>query len=110
MVGLLESLGLDGKVARVLTFLAQVDEGKSAEIERGCTLRQPEVSVATRDLRALGWITSEERRHGGKGRPVNYYRLSLPFENIIGAIESRKREEISGELAKIERLRGLVVR
>ncbi|MGH2670545.1 MAG: ArsR family transcriptional regulator [bacterium] len=108
VVNLLASLGLDHKVARVVTFLAQVDEGKSADIERGCKLRQPEVSVATKSLRELGWVSAEERKKGGKGRPVHFYRLEVPLPKIIDLIERDKHREIENELAKIQKLKGLV--
>jgi predicted transcriptional regulator len=109
VVEMLSSLGLDHKIAKVITFLAQVDEGKSTDIERGCRLRQPEVSVATKSLRELGWIQTEERKKGGKGRPVHYYRLQLPLPKIIEIIERNKREEIENELAKIEKLKSMVM-
>jgi predicted transcriptional regulator len=102
-------LGVDHKIAKVITFLATVDEGKSTDIERGCRLRQPEVSVATKNLRELGWIETEERKKGGKGRPVHYYRLQMPLPKIIEIIERNKREEIQNELAKIEKLKSLIV-
>jgi predicted transcriptional regulator len=108
VVQLLSSLGLDQKVAKVVTFLAQVDEGKSADIERGCRLRQPEVSVATKSLRELGWVFTEERKKGGKGRPVHYYKLQVPLPKIIEMIERDKRREIDNELAKIEKLKGMI--
>ncbi|MCA1812875.1 MAG: hypothetical protein LC624_02855 [Halobacteriales archaeon] len=108
VVDILSSLGVDHKIAKVITFLAQVEEGKSTDIERGCRLRQPEVSVATKSLRELGWIQTEERKKGGKGRPVHYYKLQMPLPKIVEIIERNKREEIQGELAKIEKLKGIV--
>lgn len=108
VVDLLSSLGLDHKVAKVVTYLANVDEGKSTDIERGCRLRQPEVSVATKSLRELGWVNTEERKRGGKGRPVHYYRLSTPLNKIIEMIERDKRREIENELAKIEKLKTII--
>ena len=109
VVDLLSSLGLDHKIAKVITFLAHVEEGKSTDIERGCRLRQPEVSVATKSLRELGWIQTEERKRGGKGRPVHFYKLQMPLPKIIEIIEKNKRQEIQNELAKIEKLKGMVV-
>jgi predicted transcriptional regulator len=105
VVDILASLGVDHKIAKVITFLAQVEEGKSTDIERGCRLRQPEVSVATKSLRELGWIQTEERKKGGKGRPVHYYKLQMPLPKIIDVIERDKRREIENELAKIEKLK-----
>ncbi|HVL87794.1 MAG TPA: ArsR family transcriptional regulator [Candidatus Thermoplasmatota archaeon] len=108
LVDLLAHLGLDHKIAKVITFLSQVDEGKSTDIERGCRLRQPEVSVATKLLRERGWIATEERKKGGKGRPVHYYRLAIPFPKVIDLIERDKRKQIEHELSKIQQLKQLV--
>ena len=108
VVDLLASLGLDHKVAKVVTYLANVDEGKSTDIERGCRLRQPEVSVATKSLRELGWVMTEERKRGGKGRPVHYYSLQVSLPKIIELIERDKRREIENELAKIEKLKTMI--
>jgi predicted transcriptional regulator len=108
VVDLLSSLGLDHKVARVITFLAHVEEGKSTDIERGCRLRQPEVSVATKSLRELGWVQTEERKRGGKGRPVHYYRLQVPLPKIIDLIERDRRQHMENELAKIQKLKTIL--
>lgn len=108
VVDLLSSLGLDQKVAKVITYLAHVEESKSTDIERGCRLRQPEVSVATKSLRELGWVMTEERKRGGKGRPVHYYRLQVPLAKILDLIENNKRKEIDQELAKIDKLKMLL--
>ncbi|MGQ0536779.1 MAG: ArsR family transcriptional regulator [Methanobacteriota archaeon] len=108
IVELLTNLGMDHKLAKVVSFLAQVEEGRSTDIERGCRLRQPEVSVATKLLRERGWVTTYERKKGGKGRPVHFYRLEMPLPKIVDVIEREKRAEIDSELAKIERLKSLV--
>lgn len=110
LVDLLSDLGMDHKLAKVITFLSQVDEGKSTDIERGCRLRQPEVSVATKVLRDRGWISTEERKKGGKGRPVHYYRLAMPFPKVIDVIERNKRREIDDEIAKIEQLKTIITK
>ena len=47
----LRSLGVPRNVATLITFLANVDEASSREIEMGSDLRQPEVSIAMRTLR-----------------------------------------------------------
>ena len=44
----LRSLSVPRNVATLITFLANVDEASSREIEMGSDLRQPEVSIAMR--------------------------------------------------------------
>ena len=105
---LLGGLGVDRNQARILAHLAIEGEAKSRDLERLCRLRQPQVSLATKDLRGQGWLTVEERRNGARGRPVHVYRLEMPLPRIVDALEAAKREEIQRELATIERLRRLV--
>lgn len=108
IVHLLTNLGMDHKLAKVVSFLAHAGEGKSRDIERGCRLRQPEVSVATKSLRERGWVITEERKRGGKGRPVHFYRLEVPLQKIVDNIEQEKRSQIQVEIEKIERLKRIV--
>lgn len=107
-VELLTDLGVDHKVAKVLAHLHQVPDARSKDLERACGLRQPEVSLATQCLRDEGWVRADERKQGGKGRPVHHYVLETPLPEILRVIEERKRREMESELSKIERLKKLV--
>jgi predicted transcriptional regulator len=62
-------LGLKRNVAKVLTYLKNVKEVTSRDLEMGSDLRQPEVSIAMRELEELGWIAEREEKKPGKGRP-----------------------------------------
>ncbi|HLE96957.1 MAG TPA: MarR family transcriptional regulator [Candidatus Thermoplasmatota archaeon] len=108
LADLLTVLGVDRAQARILAHLATEGEGKSADLERSCRLRQPQVSLATKDLRTAGWVTVEERKSGGRGRPVHVYRLERPLTALVDALEDEKRREITGELDTIQRLRRIV--
>lgn len=105
---LLAGLGVDPRQARILAFLAAEGEGRSSDLEKRCRLRQPQVSLATKDLREVGWVQVEERRNGTRGRPVHVYRLHRPLSAILDDLERERREAIGQELARIERLRRLV--
>lgn len=105
---LLSELGLEEKPARVVAFLAGVGQGRSADLETACSLRQPEVSQATKVLRERGWVVARREKRPGKGRPVNNYRLRISLDDLVNEIEGTRREEINRELARIERLRSLV--
>ncbi len=69
IVDALISLGMSRPVARVLAYLQQVNEVTSIELETGTNLRQPEVSIATKQLKELDWINEREEKKPGKGRP-----------------------------------------
>jgi len=105
---LLGQLGLDARQAQVIAFLAEHGEGRSAEIERTCGLRQPQVSQATTTLEERGWIHTRTEKTPGKGRPVNVYGLDLRLGEIVEEVTARRREAINRDLARIERARNLV--
>jgi predicted transcriptional regulator len=73
---MLMKVGLKRNVAKVLTYLATVDEATSREIEMGSDLRQPEVSIAMREIRKLDWVSERDEKNPGKGRPYRIYKLN----------------------------------
>lgn len=62
----LRSIGVDRKVASVLAYFRNEEKATSRSIEMASGLRQPEVSIAIRQLRNKGWITTLPT--AGKGR------------------------------------------
>ncbi len=104
---ILMEIGLRRNVAKVLTYLAGVVEATSREIEMGSDLRQPEVSIAMRELRELGWISEKDEKNPGKGRPYRIYRLEKSLDEIIGYLEAQKLRDIEETMRRIERLKEL---
>jgi len=47
-------LGMPRNLVKTLIYISQVEECRSAEIEHGANLRQPEVSVAMQQLQKRG--------------------------------------------------------
>lgn len=107
MVELLVQLGLARNPAQVLVFLAQVDEALSQQIEQGAGMRQPEVSVAVRELRRRGWVAKRDVPTEGKGRPMHCYRLEVPFGRVVDRLEEQVRAQAREALERVERLRGM---
>ncbi len=105
-VNLLIGIGTKRNVAKVLVFLANIPEVTSREIERGTDLRQPEVSLAMKDLMEKGWIRNRESKAETKGRPVKIYELAQPISAILESIEKKKEMEVSSQFAHIQKLRG----
>jgi len=106
---LLQSLGIQRNVAKVITYLAAAGEGTSIDIERGSGLRQPEVSIAMRTLRSQNWIREwEVKSTEGKGRPCKAYALSTPIDEIINSIEEERLKKAAEEMESIRKLRDLV--
>jgi predicted transcriptional regulator len=106
-VEVLRDLGIPRNVASMITYLANVEEASSREIEIGSNLRQPEVSIAMRTLRNNDWVEEREIKKDGKGRPMKVYRLVISMEEIISHFEDEKRRESTKVMENIDRLKDL---
>ena len=104
----LRSLGVPRNVATLITFLANVEEASSREIEMGSDLRQPEVSIAMRTLRDNNWIEEKEIKREGKGRPMKVYSLRASIDEIIKHFEEEKIHESAQAMESIQRLKQLI--
>jgi predicted transcriptional regulator len=104
----LRSLSVPRNVATLITFLANVDEASSREIEMGSDLRQPEVSIAMRTLRDNNWIEEKEIKREGKGRPMKVYSLKAGINEIIRHFEEEKLHESAQAMESIQRLKQLI--
>ena len=106
-VEVLRELGIPRNVASMITYLANVEEATSREIEIGSNLRQPEVSIAMRTLRNNSWVEEREIKKDGKGRPMKVYRLTISLGEIIRHFEEEKRKESAKTMESIEKLKEL---
>jgi predicted transcriptional regulator len=104
----LRSLEVPRNVATLITFLANVEEASSREIEMGSDLRQPEVSIAMRTLRDNNWIEEKEIKREGKGRPMKVYSLRASIDEIIKHFEEEKLHESAQAMESIQRLKQLI--
>ena len=102
------SLGMNKNVAMALTFLQNMNAATSMDIERGVNLRQPEVSIAVKQLKKLNWITErEEKKRTGKGRPTKVYSLKIGFNDIVNQLEKQHEKALDEARANVERLKEL---
>lgn len=106
---ILIQIGLKRNVAKVLTYLAAVTEATSREIEIGSDLRQPEVSIAMREIRRLDWVMERDEKNPGKGRPYRIYRLNKSLSEIVETLEEQKSKESERIMKQIEKLKSLKV-
>jgi predicted transcriptional regulator len=102
---ILISSGMSRPVARTLSYLRKVDTATTIDLERGTGLRQPEVSIAMRELKPLDWIDETEEKKPGKGRPNKVYSLKIRFKDIIAHIETERKKADDEAQKKIERLK-----
>ena len=103
----LRSINVPRNVASVITYLSNVDEATSREIEMGTRMRQPEVSIGMRALRENNWIEERDVKVGGKGRPMKVYKLNVPIEEIIKYYEDVKNREAARSMQAIQKLKEL---
>jgi predicted transcriptional regulator len=101
------SMGMSRPVARTLAYLMHVDEATSSELEKGTGLRQPEISIAAKQLKEWDWIKEREEKKPGKGRPYKVLSLKIGFNKVVGQLE-KQHKTVAGEIeSQIERLKDI---
>jgi predicted transcriptional regulator len=61
-----------------------------------------------RPLRDRGWVDERsEKKNKGKGRPVKYYQLTVPFPQIIKILEEEFLKDNKEKIIALKRLREL---
>ncbi len=105
---LFAELGMPKNLAKTLMYISQVDECRSAEVEQGADLRQPEVSVAMQELRRRGWAKKRDLKKKGKGRPVHIYKLTKALPDILGSFEEEKMKQVATIKNDLTDLQGLI--
>ena len=107
IVQLFVKLGMPKNLAKTLIYISQVEECQSADIEHGAYLRQPEVSVALRELRERGWVKKSEFNKKGKGRPVHIYKPIKHLSEILRTFEQEKLKEVENVKKYISELKNI---
>ncbi|TFH41677.1 MAG: ArsR family transcriptional regulator [ANME-2 cluster archaeon] len=106
-IEILRNLNISRNVASTLAYLSSVEEATSKDLEMGSELRQPEVSIAMRELRSFGWIDEREIKKEGKGRPMKIYKLAVPMPEIVVHLEKQTMQETQRTMENIEKLKNL---
>jgi predicted transcriptional regulator len=104
---ILISLGMSRNVAMSLTYLQNMNSATSVDLERVARLRQPEVSIAMRQLKERDWIDEREEKTPGKGRPYKIYSLKVGFKDIVAQLEKNQKKTVDEAKANLERLKKL---
>ncbi len=104
---LLKRAGMQSVVAKVVVVLARGDEIVSVKIEGLTELRQPEVSIAMRELVRKKWAKRRSIRKPGKGRPLNGYVLCVKLADIVAELDSaqkKKAQEMEHTMSRLRRI------
>ena len=107
-VDLFAELGMPKNLAKTLMYISQVEECKSADVEQGADLRQPEVSVAMQEMRRRGWIKKRDLKKKGKGRPVHIYKLTKRLPDILTSFEKEKMKQVETIKNDLNELQSLI--
>ena len=107
-VQLFAELGMPKNLAKTLMFISQVDECRSADVEQGADLRQPEVSVAMQEMRRRGWVKKKDLKKKGKGRPVHIYKLTRPLPQILTTFKDEKMKQVETIKSDLSELHSLI--
>jgi len=106
LIELLIRAGLRKNPARVIVYLSKVKKAKAREIELGADLREPELSLALKDLKKRKWIIERKIKRDRVGRRPKEYELIVDLRDIVRElIDARRRElnELKAKLDKLER-------
>lgn len=109
IINLFSELGMPKNLAKTLIYISRVEECRSDDIENGTNLRQPEVSIAVRELSRRGWTDTREQKKKGKGRPIHVYKLSADLNDIVKTFEQEKMsqiQDIKNNLTELEKIIG----
>ena len=108
-VQIFRELGMSKNLAKTLLYIYQVDECRSADVEQGADLRQPEVCVAIKELRRRGWVKKRDLKKKGKGRPVHIYKPTTHLSEILNAFGQEKLKEVESIKNDISELKNLIL-
>ena len=109
-VKLFAELGMPKNLAKTLMYISQVPECRSADVEQGADLRQPEVSVAMQELRKRGWAKKRDLKKKGKGRPVHIYKMTKSLPQILKSFEKEKMKQVETIRSDLVELDNLIKR
>lgn len=79
----LVQLGIQAHTARVLTCLHYHGASTSRDLQTKCNIRQPDVSIAIKELREMNLIIHSAINQTDRGRPAHMYRLRYKLEQSL---------------------------
>ena len=98
----LSRMGFTHPKGKVLIYLLNFGEGKSRDMEQAMDLRQPEVSIAIREMQ--DFLETKKLHKKARGRPVFVYKLKKPMLEIIDKIIKTKIDNIHKNIEKLKEL------
>lgn len=107
-VNLLNAVGVPKNVSKALVLINNNGEANSREIEIGTSLRQPDVSIATKEMLRRGWISVEEvKSDETKGRPTKVYKLATSIADIVSMLEKTVVSKLDETINTLDQLKAI---
>lgn len=107
-IQLFVNLGMPKNLAKTVLYVSQFDECRCADVEQATDMRQPEVSVAMKELRRRGWVKKQDLKKKGKGRPVHIYKTTTDLSDILNDFERDKLKEVENVKNDISALKNII--
>jgi len=110
LADILHQSGFDRGTAKTLIYMLDKKTACTVDIERAMDLRQPEVSVGTKELRRLGILSMKDipKKRRGKGRPVHQYTLEKSVSEVKDFLIKGMQKKIGKIEKNIEALKTLM--
>ena len=108
-VQLFNKLGMPKNLAKILICMSHFHECKCADVEQRADLRQPEVSIAMKELRRRGWIKKRDFKKEGKGRPIHIYKSNSNLLEILKTFEQEKLNEVENVKKDLSELKNIML-
>ncbi len=92
------------RIMKILYFLKNNNNIESSieDMQIGCHISQPELSIGCTELLKRKWITVRMKsRLSGKGRPTNMYKLNVNIEEIIKYYKLKYSEEYNIKIKEL---------
>lgn len=101
------TLGLSDKESKVLSLIVERKTVMTREFERLLDMRQPEVSMALKNLQSKGWVRNGDKTKSETMiRLGNTYELTMTIDMIIEDLEKQKQNNEMEIKKAIKLLRG----
>ena len=107
IVNILTRTGMAKNTAKVFVAIKELDNPDTKQIMQFTGIMQPQISVAVRELRDMGYVESTSEQTENRGRPISYFSFKNSITEIINDIELMVEKRINAEKRELKRLREL---
>ena len=104
IINLLVSIGVDINTSKALIYLQIHGPSSSIQLQKGCNLRQPDVSISINQLDRFNLIEKVSTTSKGRGRPSHIYKLSVSLNQALIPFREQAIEQLAYLQKQLDRL------